>query len=343
MITLFTAPKPFDGHIDLIQRNALASWLALGPEVEVLLLGDERGMDEAAAGFGVRHLPKVERNEAGTPLLDSIFRQAERAGAGPVYCYTNADILILPDLLPAVQRVMKGMDRFLIVGRRWDLDVTQPLAGTSEEVRQQLDRWRERARLHRPAGSDYFVYHGLSFADMPPFALGRAGWDNWMIYAARAAGAPVIDASQAITVLHQNHDYRHLPGGQPHYRLPESDRNVELAGGREMIFTLLDATWTLRPDSLRPKAWNDPGARRRLETWLTARLGPGWPARAARLLLHPLDTLVYFGRRAAGAAGRRSRRQRDSEVDADKPGAGSDGQGHMVESSAPNRSKTDEI
>ena len=32
-LTIFTAPKPFtDPHINLIQRNALRSWLALGPD-----------------------------------------------------------------------------------------------------------------------------------------------------------------------------------------------------------------------------------------------------------------------------------------------------------------------
>ena len=41
LLTIFTAPKPFtDPHIDLIQRNALRSWLAL-EDVEVFVVGDE--------------------------------------------------------------------------------------------------------------------------------------------------------------------------------------------------------------------------------------------------------------------------------------------------------------
>jgi len=41
LITLFSAPKPFTNpHIALIQRNALASWRALGPEVSAALVGD---------------------------------------------------------------------------------------------------------------------------------------------------------------------------------------------------------------------------------------------------------------------------------------------------------------
>jgi len=58
MLTIFTAPKPFtDPHLDLIQRNAIRSWRDLGPLVEVLLIGDEAGMQGAALDLQVRQLP----------------------------------------------------------------------------------------------------------------------------------------------------------------------------------------------------------------------------------------------------------------------------------------------
>ncbi len=31
MITIFAIPKPFKGHIDVIQRNAIQSWTKLSP------------------------------------------------------------------------------------------------------------------------------------------------------------------------------------------------------------------------------------------------------------------------------------------------------------------------
>jgi len=65
---------------------------------------------------------------------------------------------------------------------------------------------------------------------MPQFAIGRAGWDNWMIYWARRQGWPVVDATWDIFIIHQNHDYSHLPGGKPHYRQPESFDNIRMAG-----------------------------------------------------------------------------------------------------------------
>ena len=72
LITLFSAPKPFTNpHIALIQRNAIKSWTLL-PEVEVILLGEEAGLAEAARELGVQHIPHVERNANGVPLISSV-------------------------------------------------------------------------------------------------------------------------------------------------------------------------------------------------------------------------------------------------------------------------------
>lgn len=257
-LTLFTTPKPFtDPHIARIQRNAIRSWVALGEAVEVILVGDEAGMAEAARELGVKHVPEVARNAYGTPLIPAIFEQARLHSNSPVLAYVNADILLTSSFLQGAQTVHRVMPRFLIVGQRWDLDVQEDLVvgrGWEETLRQrvQMRGWR-----HPPAGSDYFIFPRECFQNLPPMAVGRAGWDNWMIYFARRQGWPVVDASSFIYVVHQNHDYRHLPGGQPHYRLPETEENVRLGGGRRTIFTLLDATHVLDNEGLRhaPLTW----------------------------------------------------------------------------------------
>lgn len=303
VVTLFACPKAFHGHIGVIQRNSLASWVRLGSQVEILLLGQEDGLAQAAGDFGVRHLSHIARNEMGTPLLDSVFDLAQREARGRLMCYANADILFLDDFLPAVQRVAEKFERFLVVGGRWDLDVDRMDYGPGwvDALRDRLGR---EGRPHGPKGSDYFVFPRGVFTDIPPFALGRAGWDNWMIYAGRAAHMPVIDGSQSITVIHQDHDYAHLPGGKPHYRLPESAGNVRLAGGREMIFTPRDADWELDGSGLCHRRWDSPGRVRGLEIALIARFGSGIPARLARMGLHPATTVSYYWRALARRLGR---------------------------------------
>ncbi|NIM94809.1 MAG: hypothetical protein GTO18_14005 [Anaerolineales bacterium] len=294
MLTIFSPPKPFDGHIGLIQRNAIKSWLQLGIDIEVLLIGDEEGIEETARELGVRHLSGVERNEQGTPLVNSIFQLAESKGGSSTFCYVNADMIFTQDLLSSASIVSERFERFLLIGQRWDLKVEEPLSfveGWENDLRREIQK---RGSLHPPAGSDYFIYPRGLFENMPPFALGRAGWDNWMIFAARSNGVPVVDATKAITTVHQDHDYGHLPGGQPHYGLPESKENVRLAGGQEVIFTLHDADWTITEDGLRKKPLHKRWNLRGLEASMIARFGAGKSSRAVRLILHPRDGWLYL-------------------------------------------------
>lgn len=253
LMTIFTAPKPFvHPHIAMIQRNAIRSWLQLGSEVQVVLIGGEAGLAEAAEELGVLHLPQVKRNAQGTPLVSSIFELARQVSDSPLLTYVNADVLLFPDLLQAARQVQQQAERFLIVGQRWDLAVKQPLDFSDGWQRRLLEQVKTEGRLHPRGGSDYFVFPRCCFETIPDFAIGRAGWDNWMIFEGRWRGWKVVDATGAITIVHQDHDYSHLPQGQTHYRLPETVENVRLAGGERAIFNLLDANSCLMDGKLRP-------------------------------------------------------------------------------------------
>jgi hypothetical protein len=246
LITLFSAPKPFtDPHIATIQRNAIGSWTRL-PDVDILLLGLEKGLSRAAKELGVKHLPYVAHNAKGTPLISSMFELARQYGKGGLLCIVNADMILMPDLVEAARQVLRLKDRFVLIGQRWDLDVAAALdfrRGWQEQLRRSV---QARGQLHRPAGSDFFIFPLSSYLDVPDFAIGRAGWDNWMIYEARREKWPVIDCTPSVMIVHQNHDYGHLPGGQPHHTVPESDENIRLAGGQAAIrYTILDSTHRL--------------------------------------------------------------------------------------------------
>ena len=295
-LTFFTAPKPFtDPHIALIQRNAIRSWLSQGEQVDVLLIGDEPGISTAANEFGVECLPTVEKNAQGTPLINSIFEQAQAHSPGPVLVYINSDIILLDDFLPAVHEVAQQFHHYLIVGQRWDLDQESELEFEPGWAAAMKERLQSEGALHPLAGSDYFVFPRGQFTNLPPFALGRAGWDNWMIFKGRSMSLPVIDATKAITVIHQDHDYGHLEGGVPHYRLPESRENVELGGGPETVFTLADATWRLNGQGLRKAPWPAGGLFRWAKSSFVARLGPGRRLRIAHIFLHPLESARTYG------------------------------------------------
>jgi len=253
LVTFFTAPKPFTNtHINIIQRNAILSWKKLGDTVEVFLMGEDEGIDRAAADFNVRHFPQVRCNEKGTPLISSMLELARENSHSPFLCIINSDILVMPDMLQALKTVSEKTEKFMLVGQRWDVELTSLLANKDPFFSQIEGLIQKKGRLHLPMGSDYFLFPRACFPFIPDFAIGRAGWDNWMIYKARYEGWQVIDASHAITIAHQDHDYSHLQGGQPHYRQPETKVNVRLAGGEHTIFTLYDAQRKLINGKLKP-------------------------------------------------------------------------------------------
>ncbi len=246
LITLFSAPKPFtDPHIAMIQRNAIRSWTLL-PNVDVLLLGEETGLAEAAKELGVKHIADVTRNANGTPLISSMFDLARKNSSSDLLCIINADMILMPDFVEAAKQTVKLKDKFVLLSQRWDYDITQPIEFTNG--------WQDRLRftvhdqgfLHRPAGSDFFLFLKSCYTDIPDFIIGRAGWDNWMIYKARKEKWTVIDCTPSVMIIHQNHDYSHLPGGKPHYEHPDTNENIRLAGGEANIrYTIVDATHQL--------------------------------------------------------------------------------------------------
>ena len=253
MLTFFTTCKPFRGAAAVAQRNAIRSWLRLGRGCEVVLVGDDEGTAEAARELGARHAPTVRRNDYGTPLLDSVVEQAGAIARHDLVCYINADIMLTSDFLDAVARLEP--ERLLMISRRWNVTI---------DGRWDFDdpAWEGKLREHTLAhgvqksphgGPDYFVFQRYQWPEIPPFALGRTAFDNWLIYAAIARGFPVIDASPCVMALHQNHDCGHADGGwHGAWFGDEAERNRALAADGADTYTFLDATHLMTADGLKP-------------------------------------------------------------------------------------------
>src|SRR5689334_24520544 len=172
LITLFSAPKPFTNpHIALIQRNAIKSWTLL-PDVEVILLGEETGLAEAARELGVKHIPNVKCNDNGTPLISSMFqlaRDASQRSHSDLLCVINADMILMPDFIEAAMEsrsslapparagvlLEKRQPNFVLLSQRWDLDITQPIEFTEGWQNRLSSIVHRQGTLHRPAGSDF--------------------------------------------------------------------------------------------------------------------------------------------------------------------------------------------
>lgn len=251
MLTIFAIPKPFQGHFDIIQRNAILSWSLLEPKSEIILLGNEEGIAEVAKELNLGHIPEVARNEFGTPLLSDMFSLVQRAARGEILAMLNPDIILMNDFprtIKLLQRIQKGP--FLMVGQRWNLNFKEPFQFNRADWEQKLrERIRKEGKMLGPSGMDYLVFpHSLEFNPPSEFTMGRAGVDNWLVYWAKSQKIPVIDATKVIDIVHQNHDYPQKRKSS--YKI-ENQRNIKAIGGFSKLATLRDADWLLTKEGLR--------------------------------------------------------------------------------------------
>jgi hypothetical protein len=269
MITFFACPKPFQGHINIIQRNAIKSWSLLRPKPEIILVGMDSGVAEACEEFGLMHIAEIDRNEYGTPLVNSIFQVAQEKAAYPIVCYINSDIILLSDFTQTVQTVAAKIPKFLVLGQRTDIDIQEAWNFDATDWEADFKNLLlQRGTLHAPTGIDYFCFPRGMYTDIPPFAIGRLKWDNWLVWRARSQGFPIVDITETVSVAHQNHGYavdsfRKLDArsieGQNHRRVwknislshdtwvdlgTEAQRNIALVP-EDQNLNIWAATWTI--------------------------------------------------------------------------------------------------
>lgn len=280
--TIFSIPKPFSGHIGVIQRNAIKSWTMLCPRPEIILFGDEEGTREAAEELGISYVPEVKRNECGTPLVDDLFSRAEQIAAHDVLAYVNADIIITSDFGPALERVRDRFDSFLMIGRRHDVDIAEPIDFNDQKWEERLRlRVGEKGTLHGVRGIDYFAFTKGLWPDIPPFSLGRTAWDNWLVYEA-FLNHDVVDSTECVCVAHQNHAYNHVSGGRSGvWKGDEARQNQRLAGETVLagMGSTDDATWRLTGDGVVRKHPED--YPRRIDEYCRRLIRRGWRDKTA--------------------------------------------------------------
>jgi hypothetical protein len=274
-LTVFSAPKPFTNpHIRTIQRNAVESWRRL-PDTEVILIGDEAGIAETAQELGVRNIPTVKRDADGIPLVSAIMEIGHSHSDSPVLCYANGDMLLMSDLLKAARQVAEKAHDFLLIGQRWNLDVTEPLDFSGDwESRLRLDV-AQRGQCYTPWGIDYFVFPRHLYGQTPDFTIGRVAWDNWMVYHARTAFGLAIDGSREVLAVHQNHDYSHIPA-KTIYKTEVALSNLAKAGGRKCIYNTLDTNRELVSGQIRRPRLRMVRLLRQMEHVFINDKGRGW-------------------------------------------------------------------
>lgn len=298
MLTFFTTAKPFRGHDSIIQRNALHSWKLLHPDVEVILFGDEEGAARVCGELGLHHEPHVERHEHRIPYVNFMFGRAQEIARHDFLCYSNCDIVFLKDFWKAFRKAAAWRRRFLLVGRRWDTDVTEPIDFGRKDWTTELRQLALTTGFHQiPYYVDFFLFSKGLYDEVPPLIVGRAYWDHWVVWKALSAGAPVLDCSPFVVPVHQNHGY----GLQPERTKGSatdalSVRNRELSGDGRHLRSILDATHELtRYGNIRRALFRRQLAKSSVQTlWQGFLKNTFWLRRRLGLRRQNLDKLMGY-------------------------------------------------
>lgn len=252
MLTIFTTPKAFKGQFTYIQENAVANWGKIIPGCEIIFFGNEYGTASIAKKYHIKHVKNVKTNGVGTPLVSDMFQQAASLSKNPYLMYANCDIIFLEDPRKFLKKIKTT--RFIISGQRWDLNIKKSISLKKGWQEQLENRIKKEGKLHQVGGMDYFIFPKSVNFKMPPFAVGRGVWDNWLIYKAKFLRIPVIDATGVLPIVHQHHDYSHAGGYSAVWFGKEHGQNLKLAKEKRRPFNLTNANFVLTKTGLiKPK------------------------------------------------------------------------------------------
>ena len=125
-------------------------------------------LPRSAAEFGLTHIPALERTQFGAPLLPDLFAKAQRLAANDLLSYVNADIILLPDFIEALNLARSVREKFLMVARVWRVRIDDRWNFQEPDCESKLRAFvKERGRQSPPPGnSDFFAFpRGLVVED----------------------------------------------------------------------------------------------------------------------------------------------------------------------------------
>jgi len=281
VLTIFSSPRPFtERRFVKIQMNAIKSWFRLEPTPRIILFGDERHESGIGtlAGLGCEIVKDVRRNRWGTPLVGSLLMKAQRMAQTDIVAWINTDMIMLRDFAEAIRVVRRHFRQFLLIGAKWRLYGEPPEIDFSSPdwqryVRELCDRGGDRQPR---SGSNYHAFTNGAFrgrlyerledrpkkhlykdfpVEYPPIAWGRIRMDTWLVWQMLRRDVPVVDATDAILAVHQDH--RHFENGRvidqdpgtPEIRLQKRLAERRISGGGRIS----NATWELTKEGLKKR------------------------------------------------------------------------------------------
>lgn len=249
MLTIATTPRPLDNEFN--QRgfkNAVMSWDQIRPRPQIIVFGNVPSRCMTSTMELVLHYP---REPDGRPYFNSFIDIAEEAAIHEVVMYVTDHLIFLPGLKEVVELVCSRLDRFLLMGRRWEADFDQLIDFTRVAWPNLLNiAIQHTQELGSIGAKDWLAWKKPFPAPIPPFIMGIPWYDTWMAVRAEELGIPRVDATLAIKAVHPRHGFPFAGGIKGRQQDPRWELNHQLALGCEHRGHVTEAEWVVVHNTL---------------------------------------------------------------------------------------------
>jgi len=254
MLSIFTTTRDFIGEFDNIQKNAINSWRSLSDEIEIMIMGRADGAEKMAKKTNAIYLPDVPLSESGMPTLPGMFSRAQLSSKYNMLCFINADIILPYNFLDVITNLKKIKKNFLAVGHRWNYDVNNLIDFSDELILNQFwNNAKKNSVKESCAAIDYFIFRRGSFNNIPQLIIARMAYDNWLLWKARRIRIPLIDLSEELFVIHQNHSVKYKKYNDLNDYINDTDAKNNYNIIKNRTLTLLDTNWIYKNNTIFPK------------------------------------------------------------------------------------------
>jgi len=208
MITIYTTCRnskkwPLYG---IIQYNAIKSWTLLKPRPQILVMGTDPGSEDLCKELDVTYVPDVEVNVENVPIIPSMIKIAEKMSTNDVLALCSSDIILFQDVIATCKAMAnrpKELNEFCGMAIKFNKKINQKINFSGD--------WRKEIKKNTwSAGAwagDYFLHNkGYWKEDMPPFVIGRARCDNWMVWYGVVQRGCLVNMTEALTIIHHSHE-----------------------------------------------------------------------------------------------------------------------------------------
>ncbi|KAK7361565.1 hypothetical protein VNO77_03635 [Canavalia gladiata] len=250
-ITIFSAPKPFNGCTGARQTLAIRSWLALSPYITVVLYSQDPSVSSFAGSFDSRVLvdANIDFSFLGTPFFHSMITKS-RSYTSEISVIIDPETVILSGFMSTLNHVYELDHDWLLIasaqnvshfpfhldesGKHWQTDNGKWVKiQEMQKILKHNSQWNHcyTRMLMAWNSKDMPLHNGV----LPPFMYGKGIHNSWVIHEAMSSEFRfVFDASWTITSFHLNGEDNFNPPFGNSSAIDIENRNWEYIGNSHM-------------------------------------------------------------------------------------------------------------